>query len=587
MVPHARLYNEYGPTEATVFSTVHEVERQEGAARIPIGRPIAGTECWVLDRRGELVPFGHPGELWVGGAGVSLGYHRRSEETARAFGPRPSGPRPGQRLYRSGDRVRLRADGLLEFLGREDGQVQVRGHRVEMGEIEEALRRAPGVKDAAVLLRRVGAGPPRLVGYAVLEGPAPRTAALAAISSHLEARLPSYMVPRTVMPLDALPRTRNGKLDRAALLDLPFEGPAGRDVDPPRDPVEERLALIWRDLLALAAGPQEDFFALGGDSLQAVVLMSHVEKEFQVTIPLSEFAHAPTIAALAVLITTTRRPARSEEQSLVVPIHQGAGLPLWLIHPVGGQVIYGERLRAHLDPRQTIFGLQARGLDGKSPPIDRIEDMAALYCARMLEHQPHGPYLIVGSSMGGLIALEIGIRLLEQGEEVRLIGLLDTWGPGYPRPTSFPIRVLENLRDIAAHPDWPSVKARLRRRIGRLWWRGTLQFPNLHSTPIVTMKGKGPLVDSYARVNLANHEATNRYQFRRYPGRVVLLRATRTFKWPGMRFDDPLNGLAPFAAGGVDSIPIDCTHQNMLEEPHIGQVGRALQRVIDEAGARG
>jgi enterobactin synthetase component F len=184
--------------------------------------------------------------------------------------------------------------------------------------------------------------------------------------------------------------------------------------------------------------------------------------------------------------------------------------------------------------------------------------------------------------MGGLIALEIGLRLDQLGEKVALLGMLDTWGPRYPRRTSLAVRVLENVCEIAALRDWPALKARLRRSLNKFSRNAAPQIPYLSANSAHRIEGNGALVDSYAAVNLANVQASASYQIRRYPGRVVLLRATRTFNWPGMRFDDPTNGLEPFAAGGVSSIPIDCTHLNMLDEPHIEQVGRSLQMLLDE-----
>jgi len=593
-LPHARLYNEYGPTEGTVFATVHEVPRGEIASRTPIGRPIAGTECWILDRHGESVPLGHVGELCLTGAGVALGYHGRPEETARAFATPAAGPAVGRRLYRTGDRVRLGEDGLVRIVGRTDDQVQFRGYRVELGEIEETLRGAPQVKDAAAMARSDGTGPMRIVAYVVFEGatPAPQDTngdAVAAVRRHLTTHLPSYMIPWRVIPIDQLPRTPQGKIDRGSLPDPFFEErSAPNRTDPPRSATERQLALLWQHLLGRSSvGPHDDFFVLGGDSLQTLLMLAAVEKQHGVVVPLGRFARIPTLAALAALVES-RRKADGESEQMVIPVQAGDGPPLWVIHPIGGHVIFTERLRHYMDPRQPIIGIQSRGIEGSTPPLERIEDMADLYCKLIRSHQPRGPYLIVGSSMGGLIALEIGHRLMEQNERVALLGLLDTWGPGYPRRTTLPIRVLDGMREILSHYRTPvALLAEVRRKVERVLHRKPRGQPTAYYDAVLGMKNGGAIIDAVAAVTRANERAAANHRIRPYPGRVALLRATRTFRWPGMRFDNETNGFGGIAVGGVESVPIAGTHMDMLDEPQLAEVARNLQRLIDAAAVRG
>ncbi len=291
--PDVRIWNHYGPTEATVNTTVARVEEAE---RVSLGRPIANARVYLLDAHGTPVPTGVAGELHVGGAGVSRGYLGRPELTAEKFVPDPFAGEPGARLYRSGDRARWLATGELEYLGRTDQQVKVRGFRVEPGEIEAALRRHPAVRDAVVDAREDGRGGRRLVGYVVAAGDAAVSAG--ELRAHLAGELPEYMVPAAFVALDALPLTPNGKVDRRALPEPDASSDAGARAA--LTPTQEILAGIWGEYLAVeGVGPDSDFFALGGHSLTATGMISRVRAAFGVEVPLRAVFEGPRLARLA------------------------------------------------------------------------------------------------------------------------------------------------------------------------------------------------------------------------------------------------------------------------------------------------
>ena len=298
--PPDRLVNAYGQTETTFFATWHEVERVEaGAAMIPIGRPVAQAPVYVLDRHRRPVPIGVPGELYVGGPGVARGYLRHPRLTAERFFPDPFAKNPTARRFRTGDRVRWRADGVLEFLGRIDGQVKLRGFRVEPGEIEAALRRHPGVREAAVVATTDAAGSKHLVAYVAARlGAAPDGRGL---RDALRSSLPAFMVPSAVVALDALPLTANGKLDRDALTarGIPDDRVETDQVEP-RTPTEHQLARIWADLVGVErVGIHDDFFDIGGHSLLVARLVARVAEAFGRDLPVRALFEAPTVAALA------------------------------------------------------------------------------------------------------------------------------------------------------------------------------------------------------------------------------------------------------------------------------------------------
>ena len=270
------LWNLYGPTETTIWSTAHRVGRGD-VGRVPIGRPIANTQCYILDGQGEPVPVGVPGELYIGGVGVARGYRNRPELTREKFVPDPFRATPGARLYKTGDLARYWADGTIEFLGRRDAQVKVRGFRVELGEIEAVLARHPAVKAAAVTIQERGPGDSRLVAYVVPRGPAAPPGP--ELQTYLRGQLPEYMVPAVFMPLAALPMTPNGKVDRRALpapQGLPrAAGPDGA----PQTAMERWLAAVWQEVLGVErVGVQDNFFDLGGHSLLAIRVLARIEQ---------------------------------------------------------------------------------------------------------------------------------------------------------------------------------------------------------------------------------------------------------------------------------------------------------------------
>ncbi len=307
----AMLVNGYGPTEGTTFSTWHPVRGDEDRATpLPLGRPVANTGAYVLDARLEPVPPGVPGELYLSGPGLARGYPGRPALTAERFVPHPFAAGPGERLYRTGDRVRWSEEATLEFLGRVDRQVKVRGFRVEPGEVEAVLRAHPGVRAAAVAAREDGPGERRLVGYFVAaEGDAPPDGVL---RGWLRARLPEHMVPAALVPLERLPLTPNGKLDLRALpAPEPGAGPASV---PPRGDVEAVVAAIWSEVLEVPeVGALDSFFDLGGHSLLATQVISRVREALQVEVPLRVLFEDPTVAALAAAaVEGEAEPGRTE-----------------------------------------------------------------------------------------------------------------------------------------------------------------------------------------------------------------------------------------------------------------------------------
>jgi amino acid adenylation domain-containing protein len=450
------LSNCYGPTENTTFSTYYPMTQPDQVGpSVSIGRPIANTQVYVLDRYFHPVPIGIPGELYLGGDGLARDYWRQPALTAERFVPNPFNNEPGARLYKTGDLARYLPDGNIEFLGRIDSQVKIRGFRIEPGEIEAVLGQHPAVRDAVVVLRQNATGEKRLVAYVV-----PRPALTPTsndLRDFLMQKLPEYMIPSAFVLLDRLPLTPNGKVDKNK---LPFPNDERSDLEEmfvaPRSWTEERLAEIWADLLGVArVGVHDNFFKMGGHSLLAVSLMARIQKQFQQDLPLSVLFEATNVENLAVILQKTdNRP-----QSSLVPIQSsGSRPPLFFVHPVGGNVLCYADLARCLGPEQPFYGLQSPGLNGELPLYARIEDLAAYYLELLRPVQPEGPYFLGGWSMGGIVAFEMAQQLHRQGQPVALLALLDSGLPSVNHDKNIELNDAKLL--LAFITDWGRTLAK-------------------------------------------------------------------------------------------------------------------------------
>ena len=410
------LWNLYGPTETTIWSTAGQMV--VGQAGITVGRPIANTRVYILDAAGAPVPAGVTGQLHISGCGVARGYLGRPDLTAERFVPDPFGE-PGSRMYQTGDLARWRPDGSIELLGRNDHQVKVRGFRIELAEIEAALRSHPEVCEAVVLAREDGPGDTRLVGYVIGE------VVPEVLRQHLASRLPQYMVPAVYVTLDALPLTPNGKIDRRAL-PAPSDTAFGQHAyEPPEGELESTLATIWAQTLGIeCVGRHDSFFDLGGHSLLALQAMSRLSKRLEREVPVHLLFANPTVAAMAGRIGNPEGP--QEFRNRVAVRTSGSGVPLFTLHAGDGEVGYAFDLAPHLPEEHPLYALAAIGFGDGEAPLSSVEAMAALYVRAMRQVQPHGPYHLIGWSAGGMIACEIAAQLLGAGEAVGFLGVIDT-----------------------------------------------------------------------------------------------------------------------------------------------------------------
>lgn len=402
-----RLFNAYGPTEITVAATL--TDPLAGGPSVPIGGPIWNTRVYVLDPRLEAVPVGVTGELYIAGAGVARGYLQQPRLTAERFLPEVDGGEPGGRMYKTGDLARWQPNGSLEFLGRVDHQIKIRGFRIEPEEVATIIKSHPDVADCHVTAHDDPHAGKQLVAYWV---PAP--------GGHMEpqqirafvaARLPRHMVPAIFVPLEVIPLTRHGKVDRGKL-------PAPRSADygengarmPARSPLEFRLTQLWEEILGISPiGVHDNFFDLGGHSLLGPRLLTAVEKREGVRLSLSFLFQRGTIDAMATEIVSGQTP---QPFSPLVPIHPGGThTPFFCVHPGAGSVLSYYAVARHFPASRPFYGLQAPGVDGDQPPIQTVQALAAVHIQAIRSAFPQGPYHLGGHSFGAIVAYEMACQL--------------------------------------------------------------------------------------------------------------------------------------------------------------------------------
>ncbi|MFE3661175.1 amino acid adenylation domain-containing protein [Streptomyces sp. NPDC059165] len=419
--PGRKMVNAYGPTEATVDVASWIVDgliENEQEANVLIGRPVSNTRVFVLDEMLRPVPPAVVGELYVAGAGLARGYLNRPGLTAERFVANPWGD--GERMYRTGDLVRWNAQGHLEFIGRVDDQVKVRGFRIDLCEIETVLLQDALVGQSVAVVREDRPGDKRIVAYVVAA--AGTVVDAAAVRERAAATLPDYMVPSAVVVLEALPLTVNGKLDRRRLPAPEYSTVGGRA---PRTEQERVLCKLFADVLGLEEVSIDDgFFDLGGHSLLATRLIRRIQAELDTEISVRALFQGPTVASLSQQLHLS--PARDALSSLLPLRPSGSRRPIFCVHPVGGMSWCYSGLLQHFGPDYPVYGIQARGMNGEGPLPQSIEEMAHGYVDEILMVQSEGPYRLIGWSLGGTVAHAMAIELQNRGYDVEFLAMLDS-----------------------------------------------------------------------------------------------------------------------------------------------------------------
>ena len=589
-LPHAKLINFYGLTEGDATFHVTSAEFPYGA-NVPVGRPVQDTRVYLLDEDLKQVPVGQTGEICLAGEGLFHKYLNCPELNAERWVPNPFiVAEPYARLFRTGDLGRLGPQGEIEYLGRRDRLVKVRGFRVELGEVEAALSQHPAVDQCVAVAKEPGDNASRplqqqtyVVLYAVLR--AGENCSSQDLREFLRDQLPEHALPAMIFLLDSLPLSPNGKVDVHALLRMDSSVMETKaNYVPPRDSMELRLTWIWEKLLNFhPIGVTNNFFAIGGDSLSAIDLMLIIEKEFHCRLPITALIQAPTISALADLL---RGNEKSVSLGSLVPIRvTGSRPPLFCIHADGSVFIY-RRFAEYLDPTIPIYGLQAHGLaNPNDQPYNHVDQMAAHYIHEIRSVQPQGPYHLCAFSAGGLIIFEMARQLHAAGEEVAFLGLLDSYGPAYPEELSTKhladYKLSVHLNTLRLH----GVQGQLKYLSRRLQRRLSLILAELFANSLMKLRLPLPRKIRYEYVARVVDRAARLYPGgRAYPGEAILFHASSQPE--GIRPDRTL-GWAELITGDLKIIDVIGTHNSiMMHEPHVAELVRKIDQYLTELYAR-
>lgn len=544
---------------------------------VPLGFPVDGMDVMLLNDEGRPVLDGGIGEIAVRSRYVMRGYHGRDDLNARVLLDDPD--EPGVRVFFTGDLGQFDGHGRLIHRGRKDQQVKVRGNRVELTEVEAALSRCAGVREAAVVADRNDAGDTRLIAY-IVEDRRASSPTVRAIRRAMQATLPHFMVPNTFVRIDALPLTPNGKVDRRALPapDADHIDTGGENVAPMQG-METHIAEAWRKVLGLPeVGATDSFFDLGGDSLLAVQLVLEIERTLDKSLPLSVFYHTATVREMARWLSGENRETPARGVICLNP--HGGQPPLFCIPGRGGTAFSYRGLATLLDDDRPVYALQYPGIDDDEQPYDRVEALAAEFIRRIRCVHPDGPVLLIGYSFGGLVAYEVAQQLTADGVKVLYLGLLDTLAPGAIRPRPklqrawlhlnkmTPADAIHRIRRSLIGGDKPSVD----HRRNDPW-----QDDDTPASP----SGNGRLSQALQRLKHATKAARIHYKPKPYDGNVSLFRTSHQPDWMCFVKVEPGYGWSKLVSGKVREYIIPGAHLEIFDAAHATMLAEQVRASLN------
>ncbi|MCB0210922.1 MAG: amino acid adenylation domain-containing protein [Anaerolineae bacterium] len=594
LAPNVTCINSYGSTEtqrAVGYHCIpptkeHNTAANHSRAVYPLGKGMPDAQLLVLNAQQQLAGIGEVGEIYLRSPHLAGGYVGDEALTEARFITNPFTNLPHDRLYRTGDLGRYRPDGLVEFAGRTDRQIKIRGFRVEPGEVEHALAQHPHIKQAIVIARDDLPGGLGLVAYVVPE----IAAALAPddLRMFLKAHFPDHMVPVAYVQLDTMPLTPNGKINYRALPSPDVTDIKATDTFvSPRNPTEQQVTDIWQQLLQRnPISIHDNFFELGGHSLLAIRLFTQIEHTFGKKLPLTILFQSPTIAELAHVIAQNEVTI---DAPTLVPIQPGlAKPPFFCVHGFGGGVVgYGELARL-LGSDQPVYGLQAKGIDGDEEPDTDVETMATRYVEAIRTVQPHGPYYVGGYCYGGVVAYEMACQLEAQGDVVNVVAIFEGYAPlrGQNRDAIWrnPKLIMNFMHNM---PYWLFDYLTLSRE--QMWQRAARKVRShgknvMRKLGLSVAQSANDVIDDTRHLS-ADHllmmeaqiRAMSSYNPGLYNGKVTLF---RTRSQSLSRTPDFAMGWQKLAGGGVDVRRIAGSHHNILEQPHVQTLAMELKKTL-------
>jgi len=584
LIPRCRaLYNYYGPTETTIYSTGTEITAKDEI--ITIGKPIGNTQIYILDDGMNLLPPGKEGIIYIAGAGVGKGYVNLPELTKAAFVDNPFAS--GEKMFRTGDLGKWIRDGNIYFIGRVDQQLKIRGYRIEPATIEAVLLSQQEIQDAVVIAREDVPDNKVLVAYIVLKkdsavAPGSTDAYINKWRKAIQDKLPLFMIPNDLVVLDRFPVLSSGKVDRKALPKPNRDDRADdKKYSPPISEMDKKLERVWAKALGLErVGIDDDFFELGGHSLIAVLIMGEIEKATGKRLPINTLFISPTIRQISKLLGSDNADIVNR---CVVPIEpKGTKPPLFIVHGDGLNVMIFNSMGKKMSNDQPVFGIQAKGLNGTDDTYDDLKKIAAYYISEVLLEYPDGPYCLAGYSFGGVVAFEMAKQFQQMGKKVDMLAMFDTeignvdfkasplsrlgkkiWLQ-FPKMLFIVKSLFYQPRDILQYQGYV-MKRKYRYLLGRLGLQKTDEAEKMtpHEKNIV----KKHLI------------AYQNYDLSPYSGRIDLFRVKKRVYF----LQDPITlGWSPYAEKGVQVHEIPGDHKTFLLPPNDKVFANTLQSVIDE-----
>lgn len=510
-IPRVELVNEYGPTEGTVWCTAHHIQPVDAFGIVPIGRPIPNVENFILDKNLQPVPIGVIGELYIGGKGVANGYWNRPALTKERFIPHPFKENK-EKLYKTGDLVKYRKNGVIEFLGRADHQVKIRGHRIELTEIEAGLKGIDGIEAAIVKVQNQ-----RLIAY-LIKNTHPK---ISDVRTTLKTIFPDYMIPAIFIQLAEFPKLPNGKID-VNNLPAPTQKDISKEMDfvAPSTELEQELATIWEQVLKITPiSVHHNFFEIGGDSIQSIQVIAKARK-IGIKLAPNQLFEYQTIAELATFLEKQKASSKAETKenanwsSLVSLNKKGSKPPLFCIHSGGGHVFFYRPLAKHLPLDQPLYALQPKGLDGKETLHNSIEEMAHFYIQEMKKVQPTGPYHLLGTCFSNAVGLEMANQLKANGDKIALLIFVDS-GPQYLLGADIrgEHKTMSRFVKMIKEKNWSGIQKKFRNRFIRTKQKALVSFENEQETNL--------------RLTISNlNKLYHYYSWTPFDGNITFIRST-------------------------------------------------------------
>lgn len=551
-IPRVELVNEYGPTEGTVWCTAHKILPEDAFGMVPIGRPIPNVQNYILDQNLEPVPVGVIGELYIGGAGVATGYWKRPKLTSERFVPNHFDKNASPNLYKTGDLVRYRANGLIDFLGRADHQVKIRGHRIELDEVKKVLTQLKIVQDAVVIVQNEN-NLPRLIAYLAIRDSEKDLD----IRFLLKEKLPEYMIPSAFVILAEFPKLPNGKINLSKLPTpdkTDFSGNTGFKA--PKTEIEQELAKIWEKVLKITPiGIHDNFFEIGGDSMRSIQVIAKAQ-EVGLEIASHQLFEYQTIGELAKFLEKSEDSEAADNWSSLVSLNKsGAKSPLFCIHSGGGHVFFYQPLAKHLSADQPLYALQPLGLNGEETLHSSIEEMATFYLNEMKKVQPSGPYHILGTCFSNAVGLEMANQLKAAGEEIALLLFIDS-GPAYLEGAAIrgERKTMSRFMEMIKDGNWKGIQRKFRNRWIRTKQKALSPLENQQETNL------------RVTINSLNH-LYNYYNWTPYDGKITFIRSTEFAEREDKKTH--ISQWTKLAKGGLEVHVVPGHHLTLFAEPEV------------------